>query len=88
MNKISSSQEEFLCICCVYIPLHERLVLEVDFYTMHGTRSIKIVWRVVRVWPDGTRTCHWVWRTSVKMQLDGRSEGVNVGSRSTGNILW
>jgi len=28
-----------------------------------------------------------VWRVSVKMHLDRRSEGVNVGRRSTSNVL-
>lgn len=55
-----------MCICCVYVPLRERLVLEVDIYTMHGTRDVKVVLRVISVRPDGTRTCHW----SVEGQRD------------------
>ena len=31
---------EILCICCVYIPLHVRMVLHVDCHTMHDTRNI------------------------------------------------
>jgi len=31
------------------VPLHERLVLEVDFCTMSSTRNIKIVWRLTSV---------------------------------------
>jgi hypothetical protein len=31
-----------LCICCVYIAVHVRLLLWVDFHTKHGTRDIKI----------------------------------------------
>jgi len=30
-----------LCVCCVYIPLHVRLVLHIDCHTLHDTRSIK-----------------------------------------------
>lgn len=33
-------QEEILCIYSVYIPVKVRLVLYVDFYTMHGTHTI------------------------------------------------
>jgi len=51
INKISSCmyrqtmgaiirKYEILCICQVYIPVHEKLVLYVEFYAMHGTRSI------------------------------------------------
>jgi hypothetical protein len=31
-----------LCICCVYIPVHVRLLLWVDFHTKNGTCDIKI----------------------------------------------
>jgi len=32
--------EEILCIYCVYIPVHVRLVVQVNFYTIYGTRNI------------------------------------------------
>jgi hypothetical protein len=31
-----------LGICCVYIPVHVRLLLSVDFHTKNGARDIKI----------------------------------------------
>jgi len=38
---VPKHEEEILCISSVYIAVPGRLALQVDFYTMHGTRNIK-----------------------------------------------